>query len=90
MGHQTMSNEIKKQDAYPIKDTLEKVMQLKHQLVEVYANTSSVKSIKDMPPSMIPSWLLLDILVCYEAMYDKLIADGLLKIGGMREDKNLH
>lgn len=85
-----MSNEIKKQDAYLIKDTLEKVLQLKHQLIGVYGGMTDVTSIKYMPPSMIPSWLLLDITVCYEAMYDKLIADGLLKIGGMREDKNLH
>ena len=85
-----MTTAIKNQDSYPLKDTLEKLLQIRASILHIYKNTESAVKVTDLPDSMIPTAMLLDITVCYEVMYDKLIEDGLLKTGNHKANKNLH
>lgn len=85
-----MTTAIKNQDSLPLKDTLEKLLQIRASILNIYQNTESAVKVTDLPDSMIPTAMLLDITVCYEVMYDKLIEDGLLKTGNHKANKNLH
>lgn len=85
-----MTKPIKNQDQYPIKDTLEKVLQLRQGILEVFKNTDTARTLEDLPHSMVPTRLLFDIAICYEVMYEKLIEDGLMKTGNHKADRNLH
>ena len=41
-----------------------------------------------VPQSLVPTPLLYDLTVCYEAMYNKLLDYDLIKTGNFKTDKN--
>lgn len=86
-----MTKPLKKSDALAVKDILEKVMQIRVQVLELFQNMDSVQRISDMPDSLVPTDMLLDILVTYEAMYEQLIENQLIKSGNPHKtNPNLH
>ena len=85
-----MTVPIKNQDAYPLATTLEKLLQMRQSIISIYQSTEAAAKITDLPDSLLPTAMLLDITVCYEVMYNKLIEDGLLKTGNHKANKNLH
>jgi len=48
--------------------------------------------INSVPQSLVPTSILYDLIVCYEAMYNKLLDNDLVKTGNLRTPtkNNLH
>lgn len=68
--------------------TYEKVLQIKHKILEI-SETKKIH-IMDLPMSSIPSNVLFDITSCYIAMYEKLLEEELLVAGYPKPNKLTH
>jgi hypothetical protein len=81
---------LSKVEVNVVVDNLQKLMQFRDKILELFKNTEDAKTINDLPPSMIPTDLLYDIAVCYEGMYDTLIKAQLIKAGHITTSKQVH
>ena len=85
-----MTKQFKNSDALVIKDVLERVIELRCRIIDIFQSLPNVQRISDMPDSLIPTDMLMNILVTYEAMYEQLLTDTLIKSGNHRTDRNIH
>jgi len=85
-----MTKQIKNSESLAIKDVLERVIELRCRIIEIFQSLPNVQRISDMPDSMIPTSMLMEILVTYEAMYEQLLTDTLIKSGNHRTDRKIH
>lgn len=87
-----MTKPLKTSDSLVIKDVLERVIQMRVQITGIFQSVDAARTVSDLPDSMIPTDLLLQILVTYEAMYDRLVTDKLIKTGSPKPNstKTIH
>lgn len=85
-----MTKPFKTSDSLAIKDILERVMQMRVQIIEIFQNLDSARQVSDLPDSLVPTDMLLQILVTYEAMYDQLVTDKLIKSGNPKPNQIIH
>jgi hypothetical protein len=64
-------------DSKAIFQSLERVIQLQTKIEEKLEGNE----IEDLPMSMIPTHIIYELAVCYEAMYDKLVDEQLITEG---------
>jgi hypothetical protein len=83
-------NNLSKLETNVVIDNLQKLMQIRYKILELFKNTEDAQKLSDLPPSMIPSDLLYDISVCYEGMYDTLFKAQLIKAGHITTSKQVH
>ena len=67
--------------------TLEKTLQLKNKIDEHCGDEFNAE---DLPMSIIPTEIIYDIAICYEAMYEKLLEEELLVAGYPKSSKSYH
>lgn len=67
--------------------TLEKAIQVKE---NIEARCTEDVNPQDLPMSIIPTAVLYDIAICYEAMYDKLLEEELIVAGYPKSSKSYH
>lgn len=67
--------------------TLEKALQLKNKIDE---HCGIEFNPEDLPMSIIPTEIVYDIAICYEAMYEKLLEEELLVAGYPKSSKSYH
>lgn len=67
--------------------TLEKAIQVKDN-IEQKCGTTLIP--EQLPMSIIPTNVLYDIAICYEAMYDKLLEEELIVAGYTKSTKSYH
>jgi len=63
-------------DSAILNDVLEKSVQIVYNIDTL--TTTEEKDIMDYPPTTIPVHLLYNLCTCYNAMYDKLLEEGLV------------
>jgi hypothetical protein len=61
-------------------------VQIKEQ-IEAHASASANNNVYDLPPSLVPTKELYDLLSCYEAMYKKLLDHDLVTTGNLTQSK---
>ena len=66
---------------------LEKALQLKSKIEEACGDKGTPEA---LPMSVIPTHVIYDIAVCYEAMYEKLMEEQLLVAGYPKSPKSNH
>lgn len=67
--------------------TLQNSLQIKEKVEEKCGNELTPE---DLPMSVVPTHILYDIAVCYEAMYDKLLEEELIVAGYPKSTKSYH
>lgn len=73
-------------DSIAINDALKTVIQLKDKIETIsHENKTEVEY---MPPSIIPTVELYNIVACYEAMYRVLLDKSLVMTGNLKSSKN--
>jgi hypothetical protein len=70
-------------DSKAIFQSLERVIQLQTKIEEKLEGNE----IEDLPMSMIPTHIIYELAVCYEAMYDKLVDEQLIAEGYPKLDQ---
>lgn len=85
-----MTKPFKTSDSLAIKDILEQVMQMRVQIIEIFQSPDTARQVSDLPDSLVPTDMLLQILVTYEAMYDQLVTDKLIKSGNPKPNQIIH
>lgn len=45
--------------------------------------------LEDLPPSILPTWLVWNLVLCYEEIYNKLEAQNLIKSGNHKQHKGI-
>lgn len=83
-------NNLSKIEAHIVVDNLQKLMQMRTKILELFRNTEDAKTLDDLPPSMIPTDMLYDVAVCFEGMYDTLLKAQLIKAGHITTSKQTH
>ncbi|HEY9706381.1 MAG TPA: hypothetical protein V6C58_28360 [Allocoleopsis sp.] len=82
---------LKAAETRTLVEILQILMQIRGQILEMFKNTpDSIRTISDMPPSMIDTDLLFDIAVCFEGMFLELQNYRLLKEGHMKLSHTTH
>lgn len=69
-------------------ETLQKAIQLTSKVDALCIEKECV--VEDLDKSLLPTHILYDIALCYEAMYDKLLEEELVTCGYPKQDKNTH
>lgn len=67
--------------------TLEKTLQLKNKIDEACGKELNPE---DLPMSVLPTHIVYDIALCYEAMYEKLMEEQLVVAGYPKSSKSYH
>ena len=73
-------------DSDELYKNLKTATQIKTKIQEIAVETKT--SIHDIPQSLVPTSILYDLIVCYEAMYNKLLDSDLIRIGNSKTNKN--
>lgn len=67
--------------------TLQSSLQIKEKVEEQCGQELTPE---DLPMSVVPTHILYDIAICYEAMYDKLLEEELIVAGYPKSTKSYH
>jgi hypothetical protein len=67
---------------------LERTLQFKEKIEELALEQE--KNVTELPDSVVPTYVLYELVLCYEAMYDKLIEEELLTHGYPKSTTNQH
>lgn len=67
---------------------LERVLQFKNQIEEI--SVVNQTEVEDLPQSIIPTATFYELLLCYEAMYDKLLEEELVTHGYPKSTTTQH
>lgn len=68
-------------------DICQKVIQMKSMIETMYVNMN-MPSMADLPPSMVPTEMLYETLVGFTVLFDKCLANDLIKSGSKLQYKN--
>lgn len=78
-------------DSIALADTEKICLQIMHKLDNL-SQTNKIE-VEDLPASLVPSGYLLDIVSCYDAMYNMLLERDLVLTGNLRssnKQSNIH
>lgn len=64
--------------------------QFKEQIASLIDNLEQGYTIKDLPPSMVPTETLFHMVVCYAYMYEALLDEHLIATGNKKQTKTIH
>lgn len=67
---------------------LERVLQFKNQIENVALATNT--ELQALPNSILPTYTFYEMLLCYEAMYDKLLEEELITLGYSKSTTTQH
>ena len=73
-------------DSDELYKNLKTAIQIKKKIQEIAIDNNL--EMDGVPQSLVPTPLLYDLTVCYEAMYNKLLDYDLIKTGNFKTDKN--
>lgn len=73
-------------DSAELAKNLKTAIQIRAKIQEIAIESKT--TIANVPQSLIPTSVLYDLTVCYEALYNKLLELDLLESGNFKTDKN--
>lgn len=85
-----MTKKLRKSDTLAVKDILEKLINIRAVILQIFEKTDSAQELNDLPHSLVPTDLLYEICICYEGMFDQLTEHKLLNLGHHRADRHIH
>ncbi len=71
-----------------LEDTFNTASQFEKHINELLTKTKT--PISAIPPSLVPTATLLNLVACYTAMYNLLLVEDLIKSGNVKSSKNIH
>lgn len=69
-----------------IQKAMQDAINIKHNIEEVFITTGT--SPTDMPPAVVPTAVLYDMLSCFEALYTKALELEMLRSGNLKSTRN--
>lgn len=73
-------------DSITLQDTVKHAIQIRGKIAQICTQHNVVPS--QLPPSMVPTDYLFDIVIAFEALYNKLLEHNLAKTGNLNSDRN--
>ena len=73
-------------DSAELAKNLKTAIQIRTKIQEIAIESKT--TIVNVPQSLVPTSILYDLTVCYEALYNKLLDLDLLETGNFKTDKN--
>lgn len=69
-------------------ETLQKAIQITDKVDSICVEKEV--TVETLDKSLMPTYIIYDIALCYQAMYDKLLEEELITCGYPKQDKNTH